>query len=176
MDSYRFGRSLALTCGVLIGLVIALILVRYMNRNHKLRTDYDEMQKKVRNQGYMYAFYTVIIFEGLMSLITSFVDIPAEPIVIHFTPIFLGVLVQACYCIWKGAYVGLNTNLKRYIIVAAVATIINLLAFVMACKNGDLVVNGVLQATFINFLCAVMFAVLGVTALLRKAIDREVEE
>ena len=176
MDNYRFGRSLALTCGVLLGLVIALILVRYMNKNHKLRTEYDEMQKKVRNQGYMYAFYTVIIFEALMCLVTGFVDIPAEPIVIHFTPIFLGVLVQTCYCIWKGGYVGLNTNLKRYIIVAVVATMINLLAFVMAWKNGDLVVNGVLQATFINFLCAVIFAVLGVTALLRKATDREVEE
>ena len=46
----------------------------------------------------------------------------------------------------------------------------------MAWKSGSLVVDGVLQAPFVNFLCALMFAVLGVFALLRKTADREESE
>ncbi len=176
MNSYNYGRSVGMVIGVVIGLVLAVILLRYMNKNHKMRTEYDEMQKGIRNQGYKYAFYTVIIFEALLCLLTGFITIPAEPIVIHFAPIFLGIVVQACYCIWKGAYVGLNTNIRRYMAVAVFATLINLLAFVMALKTGSLVKDGILQAPAVNLLCAVMFAVLGIVALLHRSASREVEE
>ena len=153
-EKVQLGRSVGLAVGVLVGLVIAVILLRYMNRDHKVRTEYDEMQKAIRNRGYMYAFYTVIIFEALMCLIPSFVRIPAEPIIVHFLPIFFG-----------------------YLIVAVIASAINFLAFFMAWKNGSLIVDGVLQAPFVNLLCAVMFAVLGIVGLLRKAADnRETEE
>ena len=172
---YELGRSVGLAIGVAVGLIIALILMRYMNKDHKVRTEYDEMQKNIRNQGYMYGFYTVIIFEALMCLVPSFVRIPAEPIVIHFVPIFLGITVHASYCIWKDAYIGLNTNMKRYLIVAVVASVINFLAFFMAWKNNSLIVDGVLQAPFVNLLCAVMFAVLGIVGLLRKAADSRTE-
>ena len=165
MDKVELGRSAALAVGVVVGLVIALILLRYMNRDHKVKAEYDEMQKIIRNKGYMLAFYAVMILEALLCLVPGSLQIPAEPIVLHFLPIFLGITVQACYCIWNGAYVGLNTNMKRYLI--------NLLAFVMAWKNGGLLVDGVLQAPFVNLLCAVMFAVLGVVGLLRRSVQRE---
>ena len=176
MEKFELFRSVGLAVGVLVGLVIAVLLLRYMNRDHKVRAEYDEMQKNIRNRGYMYGFYTILVFEALLCLIPSFVRLPAERIVIHFLPIFLGVTVQASYCILKGAYVGLNTDLKRYWIVALAATAINFLSFFMAWKNGSLVVDGVLQAPFVNFLCALMFAVLGVFALLRKTADSEESE
>ena len=172
MDKYELGRSAAWAVGVAVGLVIALILLRYMNRDHKIRTEYDEMQKAIRNKGYMYGFYTMLIVEALLCLAPASLRIPAVPMVIHFLPIFLGILVQAGYCIWKGAYVGLNTNMKRYMIVAVAASLINFLAFFMAWTGGGLVEDGVLQTPFVNLLCALMFAVLGIVALLRRAADR----
>ena len=92
-------------------------------------------------------------------------------------PIFLGIVVQCGYCIWKGAYVGLNTNMKRYLIFAVVISLINFLSFFAAWKNDSLIVDGVLQTPFVNLLCAVMFAVLGAIGLLRRSADRgEAEE
>ena len=177
MDKYELGRSVALACGVLVGLVIAVFLMRYMNRNHKIRTEYDEMQKAIRSKGYMYGFYTMLIFEALLCLLPASLQIPAEPVVTHFLPIFLGITVLSSYCIWNGAYVGLNTNIKRYMIVALVAALINLLSFVLAWAGGGLTEDGVLQAPFVNLLCAVMFAVLSAAGLLRKSADRgETEE
>ena len=177
MEKYELGRSVGLAVGVAVGLVFALLVMRYMNKDHKVKTEYDEMQKAIRNIGYKYAFYTVIIFEALLCLIPASVKIPAEPILIHFMPIFLGIVVQCGYCIWKGAYVGLNTNMKRYLIFAVVISLINFLSFFAAWKNDALIVDGVLQTPFVNLLCAVMFAVLGVIGLLRRSADRgEAEE
>ena len=177
MEKYELGRSAGLAVGVAVGLVLALLVMRYMNKDHKVKTEYDEMQKAIRNIGYKYAFYTVIIFEALLCLVPASVRIPAEPIVIHFIPIFLGIVVQCGYCIWKGAYVGLNTNMKRYLIFAVVISLINFLSFFAAWKNDALFVDGVLQTPFVNLLCAVMFAVLGAIGLLRRSADRgEAEE
>ncbi len=176
MNRNQFGASIALSVGILVGLVIALFLLRYTNKNHRMRTEYDEMQKQVRNQGYMYAFYTVLVLEALLCIVGGFWQIPAVPFVLHFIPIFLGVTVQACYCVWKDAYVGLNTNVKRYLIVVVAATAINLLSAVMAIKNGTMVENGMLQFPAVNLMCTVMFGVLGVMLLLHKAADRGEEE
>ena len=47
----------------------------------------------------------------------------------------------------------------------------------MAWKSGSLIEDGALQAPFVNLLCAVMFAVLGIVGLLRMSADRrETEE
>ena len=175
-EKFELGRSVGLAVGVLVGLVIAVILLRYMNKDRKVRTEYDEMQKAIRNHGYMYGFYTILIFEAILCLVPSFVRIPAEPIIVHFLPIFLGITVQASYCIWKDAYVGLNTNLNRYLAVAVIASLINFLSFFMAWKSGSLVIDGILQAPFVNLLCALMFAILGIVGMLRKATKREVDE
>ena len=175
-NKYELGRSVGLVVGVVVGLIIAWILLRYMNRDHKAKTEYDEMQKNIRNRGYMYGFYTVIIFEALLALIPSFVRISAEPIVVHFLPIFFGITVHASYCIWKDAYIGLNTNMKRYLIVAIIASLINFLSFFLAWKGNGLIVDGVLQAPFVNLLCALMFAIIGIVGLLRKTADRREAE
>ena len=80
MDKVDLGRSAALAVGVVVGLVIALILLRYMNRDHKVKAEYDEMQKIIRNKGYMLAFYAVMILEALLCLVPGSLQIPAEPL------------------------------------------------------------------------------------------------
>ena len=91
-----------------------------------------------------------------------------KPYVIHFAAIFLGVTVQASYCIWNDAYVGLNTNLKRFIAVTAIVSVINLAVAFIAWRTGSLFADGRLQAQTTNLLCGLMFAVLGITGLARK--------
>ena len=113
---YNEARMFGVATGVAVGLVLALVIVRTVNRDRKLRTEYDEMQKLARGQAYKYAFYAVMIYEALVCWLSMGIELPAEQSVIHFFGIFVGITVQACYCIWKDAYIGLNTNLKRYII------------------------------------------------------------
>ncbi len=170
MNDYNNARVL----GIMLGLVIALIAIWWINKNKKVRTEYDEMQKQVRGTAYMYAFYTVVVIEGILALLESYGTLPMEPFVIHFLTIMAGISVQAAYCILNDAYVGLNTQMDRFIIFAIIAAVINLLVAVIAWMDGRMVVDGILQAPFVNFMCFVVFAVLGVIGLFKKAAeDRE---
>ena len=46
---YNIGRIVGVLSGVLIGLVIAVIMLRFVNKNKKMTAEYDEMQKLVRD-------------------------------------------------------------------------------------------------------------------------------
>ncbi len=172
---YNSARMIGVLTGIVVGLIIAFFIIRFVNRNKRMTTEYDEMQKQIRGEGYKYAFYAVMIFEAVMCVLTLGIEIPAEPYVIHFSAIFAGVTVQACYCVWRGAYIGLNTNLKRYVILMAVVSAFNLFTAFMALRSGELFADGKFQAPAVNLLCGLMFAAIGAAALVKKVTDREEE-
>ena len=172
---FNSARIIGVVTGIIVGLIIALLVFRYVHRNKRLYTEYDEMQRQIRGEGYKYAFYTVLILEAALCVLTMGMEQPAEQPVIHFFVIFVGVTVQASYCIWKGAYIGQNTNLPRYIFIMAVASAINLVGAFMAWRSGELFADGKFQSPAINLLCGLMFAVLGIVGLAKKVSDREEE-
>lgn len=161
--------------GILVGLVMFIVVMRFVNRDKGIHAEYDEMQKQIRGVGYQYAFYTVLIFEALMVVLSMGVEIPAESYVVHFFAIFLGVTVQASYCIWNDAYVGLNTNLRRYVILMAFVSVFNLGVAFMAWREGTLFADGKFQSQTINLLCGLMFAVIGCVGLAKMIAGREEE-
>ena len=172
---YNSARIVGGMTGIIVGLIVAVFVFRYVHRNKKLYTEYDEMQKQIRGVGYRYAFYTVMILEAALCVLTMGMELPADQYVIHFFVIFVGVTVQAAYCIWKGAYVGQNTNLPRYIILMTVVSVLNLFSAFMAWRSGELIVDGRFREPAINLLCGLMFAVLGIVALAKKTADLEEE-
>lgn len=172
-SAYNFG----LMIGVIFGIIIAVLLVRYMNRDKKLKTQYDEMQQKARGKAFCYAFYTVIILEAVLIFVSLFdLRLPMTDAVLHFTVIVIGILVLAGYCIWHDAYIGLNTNMKRYSVIVIAAGAINLLSGIMAIANGSMVADGQLQTPFINLLCAIMLIIVGILMFIKKEIDSGEEE
>ena len=169
------GMMWGMILGIAIGIIIVIFLLRWFNRDHQMKTEYDERQLQIRGQAYKIAFYATIIFEAVLAVMSAAVDFPAEPFVMYLLPLFFGITVQVCYCIWNGAYVGLNTNMQRYIGMMCVISAFNFFVFFMQWREGNLFENGKLQAPVINLICALMFAVIGVAGLIRKAADREVD-
>ena len=168
-EFYTYG----ILTGVLVGAIASVFILRSITKDHALRTKYDEMQKRIRGDAYMYGFYTMVFCEALLSLAELFVTIPADPLVIHFMTIIVGIGVQAGYSIWNNAYVGLNTNMNRFIISMIVIGSINILTAVMAWHDGRMVVDGVVQPPFCNFMISVLFLVLGLIGLLKKRNEKE---
>ena len=169
-------QATGLLIGVVFGLIIAAFLIRYMNRDKKWKTEYDEMQQRARGKAFCYAFYTVMILEAVLIFVDLFgIRLPMTAAVTHFTLIVIGIVVLACYCIWHDAYVGLNTNMKRYTIIVVVAGAINLLAGIMAIANGTIWMNGQLQTPFINLLCAFMLIAISIVMTAKKAADEREE-
>ena len=59
---YNSARMIGVTIGIIVGLILTIFVIRYVNRNKKLTTEYDEMQKQIRGEGYKYAFYAALRF------------------------------------------------------------------------------------------------------------------
>lgn len=170
-------RAIGALCGVVIGLILSLILLVVCNKNRKIRTEYDERQKAVRGQAYAWGFFSAIAYFAVMS-IASIMDVTmyVSDTVLFFGGIFFCVTVMAVYSIWKDAYWGLNNNRKSYAIVFIAAFVINLLVAIINIVSGEMVVDGVIQGSCVNLLCAVMFVVIGMTLLIKKAVKKEEED
>ena len=69
MDSYSIGKATGLAFGIAVGLLICVILFRYMNRDKKLRTKYDERQEAVRGKGYTFGFWGCMAGAALVMIL-----------------------------------------------------------------------------------------------------------
>jgi len=175
MNNFNPARAYGIVFGVIIGTLISVVLLMSINKNRSLRTEYDEMQKKARGEAYMYGFFTVLVLEVLLGLAETFGPLPMEPLVSRFLVIITGVGVQAVYSIWHNAYIGLNTQTNKFFVMMAVVAAVNLLVAVLAWVNHSMVVNGILQTPFANFMCFVLFAVLAVVGLVKKNMEEREE-
>lgn len=169
---YGIFRTAFLAVGVMAGIVLGILLMKVVNRNSKIKTDYDERQDIVRGKGYRLGFYTLVACVGIMSVLRfGGVGIPMEGGIAEFTEIVVAVGIMTVYDIWKDAFWGLNNNRSRYMIIIAVLAVINCIPVITACRNGYMVEDGVLQQPFVNLLAGVLLAVIAIAIGLRNAAD-----
>ena len=163
--------------GVAVGLIICVIVFKWFNKDHKVKTQYDEMQEKERGNAYKYAFWAALICEAVLAVISmGDVELPFSGVAVHFLVIFVSVIVQASYSIWHNAYRGMNTNTARFAVFAVIISIINFIPPVMAIAAGEFVVDGKLQTPFINLLCGLMFIIIGLEILIKRVVDKTAPE
>ena len=165
-------RSAGFTVGLAVGIILVVLLLKFANTNHKKETEYDERQKAIRGRGYMFAFYTMMIYEAIMIFFgMSGVTFPVAPIAIHFIGIVLGGMVLASYCVWKDAYWGLNNNLKRYAVVFLATAALNAIPLISSVKSGGKL--DLMDGPILNLICLVMLGVLGLEFLVKYLTDKD---
>ena len=87
--------SVGLALGIMCGLMISVVLLKIANKDHKVKTQYDERQEMVKGKGYKYGFYTMMALEVVFMLLEmSGISLPVETYLIHFSVILLGCLVM----------------------------------------------------------------------------------
>ena len=78
-------KSAGITIGIFIGLILAVALILIANNNRKFKTEYDERQLRVRGDAYRYAFYSVIICEVILLILSiGEFTLPIPEYVLHF--------------------------------------------------------------------------------------------
>ena len=169
------GIAIALVMGIMVGLILVVILFKFANKDKKVKTEYDERQREIRNKGYMIGFYTLI---ALISLIIVWdvaeIGYPLPEYVFLFAAIIIAVTVVCMYCIWKGVYWGINNDPKRYMIIWVIAIALNLFSVIAAIANGSLLSNDPADALpWFNIIIIAMFVVIGVELLVKFAIDKK---
>ncbi|MCR5673812.1 MAG: hypothetical protein K6F87_08895 [Lachnospiraceae bacterium] len=173
MDSYGFGKSVGIATGIIFGLLICLILFRFINRDKKFKTKYDERQEAVRGTGYMYGFWGCMIGAALVIIADCGGLAIANRLVMDFFIVFIGIIVQVTYCIWNDGYYGINTNKKRFYIICIAAALCNLLAVVGNIKGGQFIIEGVMQDAGVNLLCVILFLVIGIELIIKDIMDKK---
>ena len=103
--------SVLLATMVMVGLVIAVIVIKVCNTNGKFKTDYDERQKVMIGKSYKYAMITAWALMALYMVIDMGGNkLPMENSLVIFTIIVVSVMVHTSYAVWKDAYFGINNN------------------------------------------------------------------
>lgn len=162
--------------GIFVGIILVVVLLKVMNRDGGLRTQYDERQQIVRGKAYKVGFYAILLTNAiLLFLSTGDFGIERLGYMVFFIPIFVGLVAQISYSIFKDGYVGLNTNMTRFIIIMAVIGAFNFFLAIEAQIHGELIQNGSFKGPFINLLCGMLFIIIAAELIVKKCIDSREE-
>ena len=159
--------------GIIFGILTTLIIIKSFNKDGKVRTKYDERQLRARGEAYKYGFFATAIacFIFMILQTTNLANIFGYSS--YFTAVIIGIITQFSYAIFHDAYIGLNTNMKKYLIFMSVVAIINLAAGILPAIHGELLEDGQLGTSFINLLCGGMFLILAGELAIKNHLDKK---
>lgn len=170
MNGYSLGALAGITIGVLVGILILL----FTKKNGSMKCEYDERQQLVQGKGYKYAFFTMLIYYGLIFIADfSEINLHAESNALIMIGIGIGVCVFASYAILHDAYFALNEKVPRLIGVFAVLACINSLAAVRFIVEGKIIVDGVLTRMVSNLVVSLMLIDVLVVLLVKYFLDKK---
>ena len=178
MEAYNIGKAVGLATGIIVGLICCFFVFKYMNKDKKLLTKYDERQQAARGRAYMYGFWAVMIATAVVIIAETAGIFPVAALTRGFFIIFVGIIVQVSYSIFNDAYYGINTNKKRFMIVCIIAGLCNLLGVIGSIKGGNFIEDGVLTDAGTNLLCVILMFTVAVELLIKDRIDskKSIEE
>ncbi len=169
-------RSLGFIIGIIVGIILVIVLLKAINRDGKMKTKYDERQLRVRGEAYKFGFFAAVFANALLLVLsTTDYGVRIFGYTVFFIPILVGIIVQISYCIFKDGYVGLNTNMPRFMISMAFISAFNFFIAIMAMVRGGFIEDGVLQAPFLNLLCGILFIVLAAEIGIKMIMDQKGE-
>lgn len=172
MNYYAIGRASGVLIGAVVGLLICFFAFKVLNKNGKTKTEYDERQKEIRGVAYMWAFWTMSGYlAALILLEEAELAIPVTATVKYFFGFFLAGLVLSMYCIWNGAYFGLNNVTKRWYVFITLFGIINIAIAIKGIVSGSMMENGVVNYPCINLLCGILLLAIISALLIKRKID-----
>ncbi|MCD8052048.1 MAG: hypothetical protein LUE89_10280 [Clostridiales bacterium] len=127
--------ALGFAAGVGVTLLVFLLIRRIWQGKWRVGSDYDERQKAAQGVAYRNAFWTMVVYLLLGWVLNLFdVELSTSPLFL-FVGVLLGVLVYAVSCILLDAYMGLNDNPRRWMVVTAVIAAVNLVCALCNAHN-----------------------------------------
>ena len=157
---------------IAVVVVICIVIFKFANKDHKIKTEYDERQKALKGRGYMYGFYTTAIWDAVVALfIADTFELPFSLNVLYVLGVFAGITVVCIHGIWNGAYWGLNSDKSKYLGVFIVLFVINVLPVVMYFTSSVKV-----DFPYANAFCSLMILAICVTSVIRRIADKNEED
>ncbi len=171
-DVHRSPVTYGLIIGLVIGLLLVVIMLAITKTNDKIKCDFDERHEMIRGKGFKYAFFTMVIGNGLFAILhTLEISLFADMLVAMTFSILLGVMVFACYCIWNDGYFALNENKTMLMILFAFIGVFNIVLGATSFAQGVAFVDGRLTIRSLNLFCGILMLIIFVTILCKHIKD-----
>ena len=160
---------------ILTAICVAVILLAAFSKGKQLQSPrYDERQELERGRGFRYGFFTLLISIGCVLCFDWTGVIPEHnQTVFYATCIFMGLLVYASYCIWHESYFALNQKTNAVLVFFTLIGLFNIALGISSIVDGSLVQNGIFETRFLNLECGVLFLILMVVLLVKRARDKK---
>lgn len=171
------GALAGVTCGLVVGIILVIIIMKTTTKDHSTKCKYDERQQLVRGKGFKYAFFTMMIYNFFFGLCFEFIfekqimDTGAS-MVLGAT---IGMMVYAIYCIWNEGYISMNENPKKVMAALAIVGAANLCIGIAELSGGQLIENGMLTIRSINLLIGMEVLIIVAVQLVKFALDKKEE-
>lgn len=159
--------NLAYALGFLAGIasvavITSLITILYKKKYGKNKNEYDERQKALRGKAYKTAYFVLMVYLIVNSLITKAFELKwAETITESLLGIFISVLVFAIICIKNDAYVSLSEKPATYLSLFSAVGFVNIgICILYYIRHKSFVTDGMLNEYAINLFSGMMFLIL----------------
>ena len=162
---------------LMIVLIIgAAFLISKKNSTRK-NTHFDEMQLKIRGNGYKIGFFVTLaalfVFALLFELSDTFGS-GIDPSFCIWTAGFAGIVSFVVYCIFKDAFYSIGQNRKYYIIICFLVILTNGIGASRHISEGTLIEDGAVKFSNCgSLLCAVSFLIILVSLIVREGMSRK---
>lgn len=126
---------IGLVVGLIVGLGIAAVAIRFCRGKWTWRSKYDERQKVAMGKAYRDGFWTLLA-AGFVAVMISKCGLEQYLDEMLLAAGFIGLDVYIIGCIMRDAYMGLTDKPKRWTAVIALAGVFNILIAVMNFARG----------------------------------------
>ena len=158
-------------------LVVIIFVMILMSKKKQNGSHYDEMQLKIRGDGYKLGFFVTlagtVILLFLTELFEGFSKVVA-PTFGMFVVIMTGIVSFVVYCIFKEAFLSIGQNVKSYMVLCAAVILANVAGSVRQITQGTFLVDGALTfSNTSNLVCAISFLVILIALIIKTGQDRK---
>ncbi len=159
----------------LIIFAVLFVIIKLIGARDGGEKDYDERQAMIRGRAAHYGYLTTLVL--LMPALLVYGGKGTDTAYVLTSLAFFGGLgVNAVYNIWNGGFFHLHQNASRYTILCFFIAGLNFLTTGLRLAGGQGLWEILTDRAGTNMLLGILFAVVGVTVLLRQAADRREEE
>ena len=160
-----------------VAAVISAIIYAVKKKNGSytsVKGEFDERQELIRGRGYKIAFVLCMIeFVLIMFIEEMEISLPLTYGAIYAIAFVTPVCAFVVYCISKDAFVGIKNNIRRFIPLAVIITLIDIASTVVRIVDGELIVDGKLTGACITPACGVLFLTVLVSLLVKSSVKAE---
>lgn len=176
MNSYTIG-----LCAGIMAVMIWMVITKIF-RKDKNGNAYDERQKIKRGEASSIAFFSMLIAELIVAIVTQENgQILMTPFMWHMSIIFFGATVFGLCCVWKDAYFNVTDNAKKsrrsLFISMGLILILSIIGSIRyGMENKFLNENGLLDSEFIIVIVCIMIALLLINITIKSLVDKKSEK